>query len=93
MQDITTGIEIIKTSSVPQKAEKQGLTRERIEEQISKLGNTVFEVANINTEIGDMLITQISGINELRRETIQELEEKIRQTFIRKPRKIVEEKK
>ena len=40
VQDITTGIEIIKTSSVPQKAEKQGLTRERIEEQISKLGNT-----------------------------------------------------
>lgn len=50
MQDITTGIEIIKTSSVPQKAEKQGLTRERIEEQISKLGNTVFEVANIKIE-------------------------------------------
>ena len=39
-----------------------------------------------------MLITQISGINELRREAIQELEEKIRKTFIRKPRKIVEEK-
>lgn len=92
VQDITTGIEIIKTSSVPQKAEKQGLTRERIEEQISKLGNTVFEVANIKIEIGDKLITQISGINELRRETIQELEEKIRQTFIRKPRKKVEEK-
>lgn len=91
MQDIATGIEITKTGSVPQKAEKQGLTRERIEEQISKLGNTVFEVADINTEIGDMLITQISGINELRREAIQELEEKIRKTFIRKPRKIVEE--
>ena len=92
MQDIATGIEITKTGSVPQKAEKQGLTRKRIEEQISKLGNTVFEVANINTEIGDMLITQISGINELRREAIQELEEKIRQTFIRKPRKVIEEK-
>ena len=92
VQDIVTGIEITKTGSVPQKAEKQGLSRERIEEQISKLGNTVFEVANINTEIGDMLITQISGINELRREAIQELEEKIRKTFIRKPRKIVEEK-
>lgn len=92
VQDMATGIEITKIGSVPQKAEKQGLTRERIEEQISKLGNTVFEVADINTEIGDMLITQISGINELRREAIQELEEKIRQTFIRKPRKIVEEK-
>lgn len=92
MQDIATGIEIKKTGQIPSKAEKQGITKERIEEQISKLGNTVFEVKNIKTEIGDMLITQISGINELRRDVISKLEEKIKQTFIREKVELAKEK-
>jgi len=84
IKDILKGIEVVKTGTIPEKAEKTGLSKERLVEQLSKLGNTVFEAKDIDVELDDMLITSISNINELRREAIQELEEKIKQTFLRK---------
>lgn len=84
MRDNQTGIKIKVEGAKPEKANKTGLTEERIKEQLSKLGNTIFEIDNLSIELQEMLITSISNINELRRKAIQELEDKIKQTFIRK---------
>ena len=85
--DKLSKIVVEKTGAIPEKAENIGLTEERIKEQLSKLGNTIFKINNIEVELGDKLITSISNINEIRRNAIQELEEKIKLTFIRKEKK------
>ena len=87
MKDNITGIEVKAQGSIPEKAQKVGLTEERIKEQLSKLGNTVFNIESYEVELDNRLITSISNINELRRKAIQELEEKIKETFVRKPLK------
>ena len=83
LKDEITGLTVEKQGIIPEKALNLGLSKERIVEQISKLGNTIFKINNIEVEIGDMLQTSIKGINELRREAVQELEEKIVKTFQR----------
>ncbi len=85
--DNLSKIVVEKTGAIPEKAENIGLTEERVKEQLSKLGNTVFKINNIEVELGEKLITSISNINEIRRNAIQELEEKIKLTFKREERK------
>lgn len=89
IKDIITGITVEEIGAIPEKAEKTGLTEERIKEQLSKLGNTVFEIQDIDIELQNKLITSISNINEIRRTAIQKLEEEILKTFERKTNKHV----
>ncbi|MGN1326668.1 MAG: DUF3656 domain-containing protein [Clostridia bacterium] len=84
IEDILTGLKVEKYGIVPNRAENQGIQEERIKEQLSKLGNTVFKAKDIKVELEPKVIFSISSINELRRTAIQELEEKIKETFIRK---------
>ena len=84
LTDKATGIIVEKRGIVPEKAQKVGLTEERIKEQLGKLGNTVFKIDNFDIELEDMLIMPISRINELRRIAVQELENRIKETFSRK---------
>ena len=65
------------------KAEKGGLTKQRIEEQISKTGNTVFEIKNIEIIMDNNIIVPISAINEIRRSGLEQLENKLVQSFKR----------
>ena len=83
LADKITGYKVQKTGLVPEKALNVGLTEDRIIKQLSKLGNTVFEIDSINVELGEMLQTSIKDLNELRREAVQELENKILQSFVR----------
>jgi len=85
--DETTGITVKKIGNTVEKAENQGITQQRIEEQLSKLGNTVFNANNIKINMPNKVFTAISNINEIRRSGIEELEERIKQTFIRKYKK------
>lgn len=58
-------------------AKKAGLERERVVENISKTGDSIFEVENINLDLEDNAFLPISAINELRREGLKLLEDKI----------------
>ena len=58
-------------------AKKAGLERERVIENISKTGDSIFEVENINLDLDDNAFLPISAINELRREGLKILEDKI----------------
>lgn len=90
VKDNITGITVEKIGKMPEKAQNAGITAERIKEQLSKLGNTVFKTDNIEIDLGEKLITSISNINEIRREAISELEERILQTFIRENKNIIQ---
>lgn len=51
-------------------------TKQDIIKQLSKLGNTVFEIRNINISLIDNIFINIKDLNELRRDLINELIEK-----------------
>ena len=70
-------ITIEKTGNVVNEAINQPLTSERIQEQLTKLGGTPFIVNDISMDIDDNIFMPIKDINELRRNAIDELIDKL----------------
>lgn len=74
-------IEIV-SNIIPVPALKQPITKERIVSQLSKTTSTPFEFENINVDLGDNLfISHISGLNELRRKGLEQIEQEIIRSF------------
>ena len=71
---VSDGVNVVeKTYSEAQIAKSAPMTKERIEEQLSKLGGTPFKINNINIDLPDNLFIVIKDLNELRRLAIDEL--------------------
>lgn len=68
---------IFELDIVVEVAKKSGLDRERVIENISKTGDSIFRVKNIDLDLEDNAFLPISAINELRREATKILENKI----------------
>lgn len=85
LQDIGTNISVkLEGDSIVKKADNTGLTYKRVEEQLSKTGNTVFKIENINIKMDENIIVPISSLNEIRRRGLEELEHKLLDSFKRK---------
>lgn len=68
----------VKSSIIPEEAQNNPLTADRVEKQIRKTGNTPFEFENIKIELDDNChIPSISSLNELRRTALEMLEAKV----------------
>ncbi|MDU7114848.1 MAG: DUF3656 domain-containing protein [Peptoniphilus harei] len=72
--DLSANFELDRVVEV---AKKSGLDRERVIENISKTGDSIFHVRNIDLDLDDNAFLPISAINELRREATKILEDKI----------------
>ena len=72
--------EITVAGEKAQEALSQPMSRERIEKQLRKTGNTEFEFSFLKAEIGEKVFLPMQSLNELRREALETLE-KIRQSF------------
>lgn len=72
--DLSANFELDRVVEV---AKKSGLDRERVIENISKTGDSIFRVKNIDLDLDDNAFLPISAINELRRETTKILENRI----------------
>ena len=84
LQDIDTNISVkLEGESVVKKADNAGITSKRIEEQLSKTGNTIFKIENINIKMDESIIVPISSLNEIRRRGLEELEHKLLESFKR----------
>ncbi|MBO8138636.1 MAG: DUF3656 domain-containing protein [Desulfotomaculum sp.] len=59
-----------------QEAEKRPLTREYLQSQLERLGNTPFSLAGLECDIVGKVIFPVRVINELRRQALNELERK-----------------
>ena len=72
---ITDGINTItKNENIVEEAKGNGTSKERIIEQLSKLGNTPFSIKNIEISLDkDNIFIPISKLNEIRRNIIDEL--------------------
>lgn len=58
-------------------AKKSGLSREKVLENISKTGDSIFEVKSVDLNLDEGAFLPISAINEMRREVVKKLENKI----------------
>ena len=84
LQDMDTNISVkLEGDSVVKKADNAGITSKRIEEQLSKTGNTIFKIENINIKMDESIIVPISSLNEIRRRGLEELEHKLLESFER----------
>ena len=72
--DLSANFELDRVVEV---AKKSGLDRDRVIENISKTGDSIFQVKNIDLDLDDNAFLPISTINELRREATKILEDKI----------------
>ena len=84
LEDVLTKIKVTKEEEqIVQKAQNNGTGIERIKEQLSKTGNTPFEMENIEVIMDENIIIPISALNNLRRNALDELEKKIVSSFKR----------
>lgn len=67
---------IVNSENITQEAINRPTTKEEIIKQISKLGNTIYEVRNINIDNDDNVFIPVKNLNELRRVAIDKLNEK-----------------
>lgn len=84
IQDLWTGLEFVSIEeTIVNKADNNGISIERIKEQLSKTGNTLFDMKEIEVVLDDNVIVPISSLNSIRRNAIQELENKLLDSFKR----------
>ena len=74
-KDLQGNEAIVKGDFVVEKALKVPMSKEKIETQLRKLGNTPYELRNIEIELDEGVSLPISVINQMRRECIDILSE------------------
>jgi U32 family peptidase len=56
-------------------AQNRGLTEETLKEQLGRLGNTPYELAELSTEITGSVFVAVSLLNRMRREAVEKLQD------------------
>lgn len=69
------GNSVTVSGNVPQKAQNRPVTKELLERQLSKLGDTVYNFSGLDAEIEDGLAVSAGELNEVRRKAVSELNE------------------
>ncbi|GAB6098368.1 U32 family peptidase [Halanaerocella petrolearia] len=67
---------------IPEEARNQPLTEEDFREQLSKLGNTPYQLEGLDLEIDSNLFIPISKLNELRRNAVDKLNQIRKEQFL-----------
>lgn len=75
--------EITVAGEKAQEALSQPMSRERIEKQLRKTGNTEFEFSFLKAEIGEKVFLPMQSLNELRRVALETLEKVICEKYRR----------
>ncbi len=78
------GTEVCMTSAEVQHAEKVPMSRERLEKQMQKTGNTPFVFEQLDIQMDDDIFLPVQALNELRRQALGMLEEKLLESGKRK---------
>ena len=81
-QDVTV---CVTSAEEVQYAKSQPVTKERIYQQMDKLGNTPFEWENLDIQMGDSIFVPMKALNEVRRQLIENLEKKLLEKYRRDP--------
>ena len=74
VRDETGNVVRVESSVALVKAEKQPLTRERLRDQLGRLGGTPFRLGDLKNELRGDVLLPMSELNRLRREAVTQLE-------------------
>lgn len=74
---LSENISVTAEGDVVQAASKQPISRENISKQLNKLGDSIFEAETIHIKVSEDAFYPLRAINELRRESVAQLEEKL----------------
>jgi putative protease len=85
VKDRDSNAVIIESEYLVEKAEKQPTSKARIEKQLSKLGNTIFEAAELHVMVEGDIFIPVGQLNELRTKAIEQLENLRISRWKRKP--------
>lgn len=77
------GIKATARGEAVQRAQNQPASRERLEKQIQKTGNTPFYIEELETELMGQAFVPVQSLNELRREGLESLKESILKPYRR----------
>lgn len=72
------------TGDIVQKAQKQPMEKQTILEKMQKTGNTPFEFESLTIEMEEDIFIPVGALNRLRRDGLEQLEQKILQKYQRK---------
>lgn len=70
-------IQVTAYEGLVQKAMKQPITKEKIKEQIGKSGTSFFDIISIEVEADDDIFLPVSTMNQLRRNALQLMQQKL----------------
>ena len=76
-------VEVVVSGDIVQPALKQPLSRDKIDENMRKTGNTPFEFASLYIEMNDDIFMPMKSLNQLRRDALDALEEKLLEMYRR----------
>ena len=77
-----------------QRAQKQPLSKERVEKQLKKTGATVFQIEELSLQMADNIFMPMQELNELRRTALAALEQEILSHFYREePKRVYDSEK
>lgn len=71
-----------------QPAQKPDAVKENIKNQLSKLGNTIYEATDIQIEIDAPWFFPASQLSEWRRQAIEKLDEARSESYVREPKRV-----
>lgn len=71
------GLSVHTEGRIAQSAQKQPLTDEKLRKQMLKTGNTPFIIEKLEVELSENLFMPIQELNELRRQALESLEQKL----------------
>jgi len=80
----------IESEYLVEKAEKQPTSKASIEKQLSKLGNTIFEAAELHITMEEDVFVPVGQLNELRTKAVEQLENLRISRWKRKPLNILQ---
>jgi len=72
------------SSDMAETSNKVALDEERVQSQLSKLGDSIYSLKNIKIDLDDDVFFSISALNKLRRDAIEELNLNISSNYKRK---------
>ena len=73
IEDIDFNMVQLESKYLVEEAVKRPTTKEQITQQLTKLGNTVFDIFSINVSAGDDIFIPISQLNDMRKDAVSRL--------------------
>lgn len=80
---ILKGITVSVSGAMVEQAKNQPLTKERIEKQMQKTGNTCFQFEHLEIQMDPDIFVPMQAVNEVRRKALEELEAAILKPYER----------